>query len=343
MEGMTTIYDDERMRLYPERVLALREGRTPAPVQVLISPCDTCNHRCGFCTYRDPASPVSELFLTERGSPPVRQMADDVLMDLPGQLASMGVRAVQVTGGGEPMLHPRFGDFCQALVDHGLAFAVVTNGTRCKPDGGHVLGYATWIRVSINAGTEEAYREAHRCGRGEWQKAWGFVAGMKPCDTTIGVSMVATDRTAWTATKLASTARTMGADYVRITADYRNDDGAWSVIEAQADALADLCRPYFRVILKPPVSMTRPTQKACYYQAVAPYIGADAKLYRCCNTAYTEAGTLGDLNTEWFASAWQRLNISSFDATGCPECAFQGRNAAIGRLVAGPGGHELVP
>lgn len=339
---MTAIYDDERMALYPERLVMLREGQTPAPVQVLVSLADTCNHKCGFCTYRDPSSPVSELFLNA-GRPPVRQMADDVLLRLPAQLADAGVRAVQITGGGEPMLHPLFGAFCDRVRACNMALGVVTNGTRCKPEWLPTLRDATWIRVSINAGTETAYRAAHRCGVGEWEKAWSFVRKVRHGNLTLGISMVATEHSASTCYLLACSARGTSADYVRITADYRNPQPAWRIVEDQADKLADLIRPYFNVILRPPPRTERPTQRTCYYQTVAPYIGADGVLYRCCNTAYTEGGVLGDLNGGSFAQAWQRLDVPSFDARGCPECNFGPKNASIGRLVVGPSGHELFP
>jgi cyclic pyranopterin phosphate synthase len=339
---MTAIYDDERMALYPERLLAFREGRTPPPVQVLVSLADACNHRCGFCTYRDPQSPVSELFLND-GRPPSRLMPDSLVLRLPWELTHAGVRAVQVTGGGEPMLHPLFGHFCRDVLGRGMALSVVTNGTRCKPEWLPTLAQATWIRVSINAGTEEAYRAAHRCGRGEWQKAWDFVAALSVLPPTLGVSMVATEATAPTAARLAGEARVNGARYARITADYHAPQPAWSIVEDQRERLADLIRPYFNVILRPPARMERPKESACYYQAVAPYIGGDGRLYRCCNTAYTEAGVLGDLTTTPLDEAWRRLDIPTFDGRHCPECAFTSKNSAIGRLVAGPAGHALFP
>lgn len=333
------VYDDAKLRHFPDRVQAFREGRLPAPVQVLVSLSDTCNHRCRWCTYRDADSPVSELFLRANGSPPVRQLPVGLALCLVRDLADLGVRAVQFTGGGEPMLHPNFGDVLHAALYWKLACAVVTNGTRCRDDWLPHLARCAWVRVSINAGTEATYRRVHRCGRGEWDRAWAFVRDLACAGPDVGVSMVCTPDTAAEAPALVGRAREAGAAYARVTADYRHPGGP---PEPWGD-LARFERPGFRVLTPPPPAMQPPTRPECWYQYIAPFVGGDGVLYRCCNTSYTARGRVGSLHESPFPVLWRTLAGETFDARGCPECAFTAKNEAIGRLVRPPRGHDLFP
>jgi hypothetical protein len=90
--------------------------------------------------------------------------------------------------------------------------------------------------------------------------------------------------------------------------------------------------------------MNRPEQKTCWHQQISPFIGGDQRLYRCCNTAYTQAGLLGDLTRQSFEQLWTsdaKLDaVESFDARNCHYCVFKDKNAAAARLVAEPTGHD---
>jgi hypothetical protein len=46
----------------------------------------------------------------------------------------MGVKAVQITGGGEPTAHPRHADIFRAVLDRGLDLALVTNGVLLRDE-----------------------------------------------------------------------------------------------------------------------------------------------------------------------------------------------------------------
>jgi hypothetical protein len=65
------------------------------------------------------------------------------------------------------------------------------------------------------------------------------------------------------------------------------------------------------------------------------YIGADLNVYRCCNTAYTTAGVLGNLADRSFRNLIETVDYT-FDARSCRYCQFGGQNAAIAALVREP-------
>jgi organic radical activating enzyme len=74
-----------------------------------------------------------------------------------------GLRSVILIGGGEPTLHPRFGDVVKAIKLLGLQCAVVTNGSgndRIQRVA-HWLTTGDWIRLSLDAGRESTFHEMH--------------------------------------------------------------------------------------------------------------------------------------------------------------------------------------
>lgn len=102
-----------------------------------ISPEGACNLKCPYCsvTYRDTHSRIS--------LPRIQKYVTD--------LKERGLKAVILTGGGEPTLYPHFNELVQWLkYDQGLSVALITNGTTHKKIAPKTLGCFSWIRVSIN-------------------------------------------------------------------------------------------------------------------------------------------------------------------------------------------------
>jgi len=106
-------------------------------VSTHISPEGGCNLNCSYCSVKKR----------------VRQFRVDlpVIQDYVKKLKSRGLKAVILTGGGEPTLYPKINELIHWLKhDMGLSVALITNGTlthRVKPDNWRAL---TWVRVSIN-------------------------------------------------------------------------------------------------------------------------------------------------------------------------------------------------
>lgn len=113
-----------------------RAGTGRTVISTHISPEGACNLRCSFCsvTYRDTHSRI-EL-------PRVKRYVTD--------LQSRGLKAVILTGGGEPTLYPQFNELVQWIKAQGLSVALITNGTtrdRVAPETWRAF---SWVRVSIN-------------------------------------------------------------------------------------------------------------------------------------------------------------------------------------------------
>lgn len=113
-----------------------RAGTGRTVVSTHVSPEGTCNLKCPYCsvTYRDTHARI------ELGR--IKKYIAD--------LKSRGLRAVILTGGGEPVAYPAFNELVQWIRAQGLSVALITNGTlsrRVRPETWRCF---SWVRVSIN-------------------------------------------------------------------------------------------------------------------------------------------------------------------------------------------------
>ena len=102
-----------------------------------ISPEGACNLKCPYCsvTYRDTHSRI-EL---------------DVIKDYVIKLQSRGLKAVILTGGGEPTSYKYFNELVQWIkYERNLSIALITNGTLVRRLEEKTLKAFSWIRVSVN-------------------------------------------------------------------------------------------------------------------------------------------------------------------------------------------------
>jgi len=123
------------MRFLPQLKLASHRefidyvgGKSVVPINIEISPSGICDANCQWCFYRKSHS---------------RQILNtDILIKFLVDAWIAGVKAITLTGGGEPTLHPEFDKIIKAVsMEQGL----ITNGLKIPKYDPKVF---SWIRVS---------------------------------------------------------------------------------------------------------------------------------------------------------------------------------------------------
>lgn len=109
-------------------------GRTV--ISTHISPEGSCNLRCPYCS-------VSKRVKSNR-------IKIDVIKKYVCDLKERGLKAVILTGGGEPTLYPRFNELVRWLKNEDLSVALITNGTNIDGVDSDVWNMFSWVRISLN-------------------------------------------------------------------------------------------------------------------------------------------------------------------------------------------------
>lgn len=114
------------------------EGTGHTVISTHISPTSKCNLSCSYCSVAN----RNRHF----------QIKLSVIQDYVRKLKTRGLKAVILTGGGEPLLYPDLNQLVRWLKDEGLRVALITNGTVCDKVEKDVWKAFDWIRVSFTAG-----------------------------------------------------------------------------------------------------------------------------------------------------------------------------------------------
>ena len=290
------------------------------------------------CAYRDPSYTSSQLFHINGNYNPNRMLPFEKVVEILDDCVEMGVRAVQLTGGGEPTVHPRFQEIAAEINKRGLAWALVTNGVRAAQ---YDLLTAAWVRVSLDAATPETYARIRRVDPGHFAKA---------CETIrrnrCGVGFVVTPENWREVEDATELARDLGASNIRIGAQFSEAGG--DLFAGIRNLAANYCReaerlgrPGFEVINRfseklGDLDQGAPDYGRCGYQHFTTYIGADQNLYRCCVYAYHPRGLIGSIQGRRLKDVWQEVaaaDFAKFDATSCKRCQFNTINRAINEVV----------
>jgi len=309
---------------------------------------------CSFCAYRMSDYASNQLFalgdLAAKGTNnPKRMMDFDKVQEIIDDCKEMGVGAIQLTGGGEPTVHPRFQETCEQIIDLDMDLGLVTNGLLLKEGTRELLMDASWVRVSIDAGTPETYADVRRVPAMQFDKVWGNLEALcklrdeKKSDLIVGAGFVVT-KDNWREIPLfAKRAKETGVDNIRFSAIFQNEgsryfnsffdeaaelcsqslemaEGKFTVFNGFGDRVADLAQK-------------APDYDFCGYQHFTTYIGGDLNVYRCCGYAYNERGLIGSLEEQTFKQLWaskkKKKDFDNFRASECGVCQFNHKNKAI--------------
>lgn len=121
------------------------------PISINLDLTTACNFRCSFCVdmkilnKKKPLSP-SQVFRT---------------LDT---LCNHGLKSVLLIGGGEPTLYHDFASIVRYLKEKKLQVGIVTNGAALNKiiEVSDFLGAGDWVRISLDAATDETYQTIHR-------------------------------------------------------------------------------------------------------------------------------------------------------------------------------------
>lgn len=347
-------YSDLKAAWHLDKIAAMRKGQQVVPAQVQLILSDLCNQDCHFCSYRMSNGFSSEQFADEHGNKnPNRRIATPKALEILDDCASLGVKAIQFTGGGEPTVHPDHLLIFEYAQNLGFETSLVTNGVLFRAGWEDVLPKMEWVRVSIDAGSPEEYARVRRVKPEFYATAMAHIAMLaaeirrQNTNCLLGVGYVLTRENWADAYEGARLIRATGAHNIRLSAMFSTEgaayyDGIYDDIKAEIERIRTLETDGFAVVdlfgnRIADLVQHAPDYDFCGYEQFNAYVGGNLKVYRCCTTAYTRHGEVGDLNNQrfaaWFYSDQKRDAYANFNARTCNTCQFNVKNRAINYLL----------
>jgi radical SAM protein with 4Fe4S-binding SPASM domain len=136
---------------YP-KVLQVLRGEIPIPEVVEIFPTDFCNFNCPHCRFKNHHGDFSTYIDLK--------LFDSVLKEL----KKFNVKTIELSGGGEPLVHPQIKEIFKKLIAGGFRVGLITNGypfTSSEELIRLAMKCSNWIRFSLDAFSEETYKKVH--------------------------------------------------------------------------------------------------------------------------------------------------------------------------------------
>ena len=349
------LIDSHKLTLHPHRVAqwldadTWEQAKKLYPIYWEITTSAACQHRCTFCS-------------TDAIGYPAILMDKDILIERMREAAQLGVKSVMFAGTGEPLVHKRIPDICAGARQAGLDYAFTTNGVLMLLDNAFpkdgLLG-ATWIKISLNAGSRETYIKVHRTKGEDWDKLWAsikVIVGMRNTTgskTTIGVQCVILPENAYEMGALAALCIDAGADYLvlkpysqatfMLSHTYENID--YSAMREYLQGVVKLSTNSFKVIYRHNAISEEIGKKHAYDKCRATpnfwtYSMADGRVFTCSAHLLDERFCIGNLNENTFQEIWEgekrRENwelMQSFDIKQCRlNCRMNGPNKYLHQL-----------
>jgi len=123
---------------HTEHLAKIQRGEIVGPIHVSVWPTNKCQLACTYCCFRNVMRNDIELGLHDF------KHATNVLR-------SHGLKAMEFSGGGEPLLWKHFDETVEFAFQEGLKLSLVTNGLLLPKIPTKTLEKFTWIRVSIQS------------------------------------------------------------------------------------------------------------------------------------------------------------------------------------------------
>jgi organic radical activating enzyme len=279
------------------------------PIHLQLIPTNHCNGSCPWCSCRD----------VDRGI----ELSIGEIQNIITFFAVRGTRAVTITGGGEPTLHPHLYEMLLRFKSGGISIGLVTNGIAWgkgairKAD--FIAGAVDWIRVSTMDTTKNGD-----------QPMWldNIAAQL---DTFLGVSFTVADNVSVElAKRICDVANHRNLiTHIRFVENILDpNDELMKQVEAACSPITEKGIYQYRS------TFTRGVNP-CLISLLKPVVDATGHIFPCCGVQYAnESFGLRQMPEQFDMGPWQIYDqMLPFDGRVCQKCYYNDYNTVLGGLI----------
>ena len=343
---MANVYSAIKVFHHKDALDAIERGEVCAPFYIRLKPTNLCNHHCVYCTYG--SGNTENKTLNRDGVNHADSIPWTKMQEIIRDMGDMGVKAVTLSGGGEPLTYPHVVDALRMFRDRGVDLSIISNGQLLAGDVAEQLYDAKWVRISFDSPNEEEYLKLRGLHGDEFQRVISNIknfASKKSADCVLGVNYVISRANFHRVYEAAKLLKELGVNNVKFAAVIENTPGYHKGIKDEVirqihQADEDLSDNVFQVINNyesewTDKQFTRQPFKTCYTCRLVTVIAADQKVYLCHTRAYDSSAIVGDLREKgfkelWFSEETKRRLMELQPERDCKNfCAYESRNCLI--------------
>jgi len=316
------------------KVLQVSRGEIPDPEVVEIFPTNFCNFECSHCRFKEYRGDNSTY------------MDISALKNLLDELYQRNVHAIELSGGGEPLVHPQAEEIFDYLIKRDFRVGLITNGYRFVDSDSlkeKVIECCNWIRFSIDAFTDETYKRVHGRKEISYKNLKQVISKLvKMSDETpkIGLKILISRLNAKDSLLAIDEAINLGVDYLQfkflgyptnLVLSDQEIDKLTEKIQEQIDSI----KSQNLVAELVPTYKGELTYQKCLMTFLHPVIDWDGEIYICAFFEHRKnQHSLGNIHNGGFFKHWDSPHHKKvFDAinpTTCiPNCPMLRYNPVI--------------
>ncbi|MEQ8191362.1 MAG: radical SAM/SPASM domain-containing protein [Candidatus Eremiobacterota bacterium] len=142
--------DGHKLYWHMDRLIEWQNKKIIPPIYLEISPVSYCNHRCIFCG-------------VDFAMAKAISIDKNIFLKKIQEMGQIGIRSIMYAGEGEPLLHNDLPEFVKATKENNIDVSITTNGTTGNYEiWKEILPFLSWIKFSVDAGTDQIYSKVHR-------------------------------------------------------------------------------------------------------------------------------------------------------------------------------------
>lgn len=304
------VIDSHKLMYHPLQICRWSKGVDIYPIYVEIAPCGGCNHRCIFCAldYLE----YKPVFLEKNT---LKRFLKDISV--------RGAKSIMFAGEGEPLLHKDIAELAAYAKNSGLDAAITTNGVLLSKElSDKIIKHLSWLRISLNAGTDRTYSLIHRTNAEDFDRVIGNIREAvrlkkkKGYHCTIGVQFLLLGENYKEVSILAKTLQKIGSGYLIIkpysqhplSVNRLKDAFNYKQFLFLEEELKKYAKGGFRIIFRKNTMLKIDEQKPykkCFGLPFWAYLSSKGDLYACSAFLGDERFCYGNIYKESFRNIWK--------------------------------------
>jgi radical SAM protein with 4Fe4S-binding SPASM domain len=277
------------------------EGKMPHPLMAVVYPSYVCNHNCQGCSYQE-LDGKENVFLDPQN-----------FVKLLKSLHCLEVKSIELSGGGEPTLHPKFGELVELAANEGFELGLLTNGSLLSDRiADLVADHFTYIQVSLDASEVRVYNRIH-----DPPEIYGFQTilknleeviskrNLKNSKLTVGAKVLVCQSNMNLIEEVINLAKDIGCDYIQFKPMRNAKD---SLLPEQVSLVDDFIKSLQEKYCPFPVcggAKGSKTNMKCWLSPIHIVVDPWGDVYPCSHCQYRRESTrMGNLFKQPLEKIW---------------------------------------